>query len=64
MLEQRYIAGRHLYRVPGTLVWSYSRTDAIERAKQGVKIGEEANGQRVIAGGKAVAQLGASGRAA
>jgi hypothetical protein len=64
MLEQRYIAGRHLYRAPGTLVWSYSRADAIERAKQGVKIYEEASGQRVISGGKAISHRGASGRAA
>jgi hypothetical protein len=35
MLEKRYVAGRWIYRVPGALVWSYSRTDAIEQAKQG-----------------------------
>jgi hypothetical protein len=35
MLEKRYVAGKLTYRVPGALVWSYSRTHAIERAKQG-----------------------------
>ena len=34
MLEKRYVAGRWIYRVPGALVWSYSRTDAIEQSKQ------------------------------
>jgi hypothetical protein len=33
MLESRRIAGRTLYRVAGTLIWSYSRMDALERAK-------------------------------
>jgi hypothetical protein len=35
MLEKRYVAGKWIYRVPGASVWSYSRTDAIEQAKQG-----------------------------
>jgi hypothetical protein len=35
MLEKRYVAGRWIYRLPGALIWSYSRTDAIEQAKQG-----------------------------
>ena len=35
MLEKRYVAGRWIYRVPGALVWTYSRADAIEQAKQG-----------------------------
>ena len=34
MLEKRYVAGKWIYRVPGALVWSYSRTDALEQAKQ------------------------------
>jgi hypothetical protein len=33
MLESRRIAGRTLYRVVGTVIWSYSRMDALERAK-------------------------------
>jgi hypothetical protein len=33
MLETRYVAGKWIYRVPGALVWSYSRTDAIEHSK-------------------------------
>jgi hypothetical protein len=34
MLEKRNVAGKWIYRVPGASVWSYSRTDAIEQAKQ------------------------------
>jgi hypothetical protein len=37
MLEKRYVAGKWIYRMPGALVWSYSRTDAIEQAKQGTQ---------------------------
>jgi hypothetical protein len=37
MLEKRYVAGKWIYRVTGALVWSYSRTDAIEQAKQGTQ---------------------------
>jgi hypothetical protein len=37
MLETRYVAGKWIYRVPGALVWSYSRTDAIEHAKYGTQ---------------------------
>jgi hypothetical protein len=37
MLEKRYVAGKWIYRVPGALVWSYSRTDAIEQGKQGTQ---------------------------
>jgi hypothetical protein len=37
MLEKRYVAGKWIYRVPGALVWTYSRTDAIEQAKQGTQ---------------------------
>jgi hypothetical protein len=37
MLEKRYVAGKWIYRVPGAAVWSYSRTDAIEQAKQGTQ---------------------------
>jgi hypothetical protein len=38
MLEKRCIAGKIIYRVPGTLIWSYSQKDAQERAKLGPKI--------------------------
>jgi hypothetical protein len=34
MLEKRYVAGKWIYRAPGAFIWSYSQTDAIERAKQ------------------------------
>ncbi len=37
MLEKRYVAGKWLYRVSGALVWSYSRMDAMEQAKQGTQ---------------------------
>ena len=37
MLEKRYVAGKWIYRVPGALVWSYSRADAgcLRRARPG-----------------------------
>jgi hypothetical protein len=34
MLEKRYVAGKWIYRVPGAPVWSFSRMDALEQAKQ------------------------------
>jgi hypothetical protein len=34
MLEQRYVAGKWIYRVPGASVWSFSRKDALEQTKQ------------------------------
>jgi hypothetical protein len=35
MIEKRNVAGKWIYRMPGASVWSYSRADAIEQAKQG-----------------------------
>ena len=37
MMQKRYVAGKWIYRVAGTLVWSYSQADAIEQAKQGTQ---------------------------
>ena len=43
MLERRFIGGKWIYRVPGTLVWSYSRRDALERENSGGRISEQVN---------------------
>jgi hypothetical protein len=42
MLEKRYLAGKWIYRVPGALVWSYSRTDAgcLRRARPGTLVAD------------------------
>jgi hypothetical protein len=46
MLEKRFVAGKWMYRASGTLVWSYSRTDVMERLHKNIETPQEPLQQR------------------